>query len=322
MLKNNFWQKIPKPILALAPMDDVTDTVFRQIVASIAKPDVFLTEFVNVEGLMSEGREKLLPKLKYSQVEHPIVAQLWGINPTDFYDAAKMVKKMGFDGIDLNMGCPQKKEVKSGACAGLINNPEKAKQIIAAVRSATPDLPISIKTRIGFAKIDTKNWIGFLLTQKPEVLTIHGRTAKEMSEVPAHWDEIAKAVILRNQISPNTLIIGNGDIQNANDIKNRFTETGVDGVMVGRGIFHNLYVFDRKNQNHELTLKKRLQLLKEHLELYDSTWGNLKHYPILKKYFKIYLSGFPDASEIRNEFMETRTIKQGLTLVKRKLSAV
>src|SRR6185437_2758752 len=205
--------QLPKPFFILAPMDDVTDTVFRQIVADCAKPDLFFTEFVNVDGLQSPGRGHLLHKLKLTEQEKPIIAQLWGLKPNNFYKTTKELIEMGFAGVDLNMGCPIKTVIKNGACAALINNKELALEIINATKEAAGEsLPVSVKTRVGFTTVDI-GWIEFLLSTKIlDMLSIHGRTAKQLSSVPADWELIGQAAELRNSLSPSTLIVGNGDV--------------------------------------------------------------------------------------------------------------
>src|SRR5258708_7678013 len=208
----SFLDNLPKPFLVLAPMDDVTDTVFRQIMADLAPPDLVCTEFVNVDGLQSPGRPKLIKKLQFTNSEKPIFAQLWGLKPENFCKSAKEAREMGFDGVDINMGCPVKTVVKNGACAALINNRELAGQIIDEVkRAAGGQFPVSVKTRVGFNDVDL-SWIEFLLAKKLDMLSIHGRTAKQMSKVSADWDLIGQAARLRDSLAPATLIVGNGDV--------------------------------------------------------------------------------------------------------------
>ena len=201
--KNNFWRQSileNNLITILAPMEDVTDSVFRRVVSHCGRSKVFFTEFTNVEGLGSVGRQKLIHRLNYEAIEKPIVAQIWGITPEDYYNAAKLVLELGFDGLDINMGCPVKNVIKQGACSALINNPSLANEIVMATKEALADqIPLSIKTRIGFDDIQTQAWIGFLLeTCEPQALTIHGRTVKEESKVPCHFEEIGKVVQINN----------------------------------------------------------------------------------------------------------------------------
>ena len=196
----NFWATLPKNFSVLAPMEDVTDTVFRQVIIRAGRPDVLFTEFCNVEGVQSVGQARVIHRLKYSEIERPIVAQVWGVTPEDYYKTAKLIVELGFDGMDINMGCPVKKVINLGACSALIKDHNKASQIIEACQKGLAGrIPLSVKTRIGFDKIDTDNWLKFLLTQNLQAITVHGRTVKEQSAVPNHYDQIARAVELRNQ---------------------------------------------------------------------------------------------------------------------------
>lgn len=311
----NIWKSLKKPVFVLAPMDDVTDTVFRRIIGDLAAPDLYFTEFTSVDGLVSElGFKAVSRRLQFTEKERPIIAQIWGNDPGKFYEAAKIVKKMGFDGIDINMGCPEKSVVQRGMCSALINNPELAGKIIEAVKKGS-GLPVSVKTRIGFREIQTEEWLSFLLKQDLDALIIHGRTVKEMSKVPAHWDEIGKAVELRNKISPKTLIIGNGDIGSYEDGLEKIKQYGVDGVMIATGIFKNLWIFEKTGKIHNLTLEERLNQLLKHTRLFTEVWGETKSFAILKKFFKCYLSDFDGASEIRAKFMETKNLRNVEELV-------
>lgn len=300
----------------MAPMDDVTDTVFRQIIGELAPPDLFFTEFTSVDGIVSEkGFEQVSKRLKFTKKEQPLIAQIWGNDPEKFFKASQIVAGMGFDGIDINMGCPEKSVIRRGMCSALINNPKLAAQIIQSVKEGGR-LPVSVKTRIGMYKIQTEEWISFLLKQDLDALIIHGRTVKEMSKVPAHWDEIAKSVKLRDQINPGTLIIGNGDVSSYADGLEKVKQYGVDGVMIGTGIFKNLWIFDPSGKLPTLTLEKRLNQLLKHTRLFIETWGDTKSFAILKKFFKCYLSGFEGAVEIRAKFMEANTLVEVENLVK------
>ena len=303
----NFWQKLPKPFFVLAPMEDVTDTAFRQVVAKIGKPDVFFTEFLNVDGLFSAGKDKVLPRLKFSKTEHPIVAQVWGTNLENFTKAAKLISKMGFDGIDVNMGCPQRSVLKQKTCSFLIKDPKKAGEIFKAVKSGSGNLPVSIKTRIGFAEIQTEQWLGFLLKLNPAVLTVHGRTVKEQSKVPAHWEEIGKVVKMRDEIGSKTLIVGNGDVSSFQDGFKKFQQYG---IMIGRGIFYNPWIFNPKVDITKVTPEQRKQLLFDHLKIFDQMWLNKKDFNIMKKFFKAYLRDFPGALELRAGLMKAKNAKE------------
>ena len=239
----NLWTRLIKPFSVLAPMEEVTDAVFRQLILECSRPDVFFTEFVNVDALNSPGREEAMLRLKYQKQEHPIVAQIWGTNPENFEKATRDIKKLGFDGIDINMGCPQKKVVKLGAGAALINNHQLVSQIIAATKRGAGALPVSVKTRIGYKSIGTKEWISYLLHQNLDALTVHARTQKEMSKVPAYHDQFKTVISLRDKISPSTIIIGNGDIENYHDGIKLSKKYNLDGFMIGRGIFKDVYCF-------------------------------------------------------------------------------
>lgn len=316
----SIWQTLKKPIFMLAPMEDVTDTVFRQVLLKTGRPALFFTEFTNVDGLESQGREHVAKRLKFLKREKPIIAQIWGLKPNNFYKAAKEIKEMGYDGIDLNMGCPQKDVTSHGACSALIKNHSLATEIIKATQEGAGDLPVSVKTRIGFGTIQTEEWLGFLLTHNLAALTVHGRTVREMSKVPAHWDEIGKAVKLRDASGFDTLVIGNGDVMSLKEAEEKVKQYNLDGIMIGRGIFHNPWLFNPAVDPATKTLQERLQILHYHVSLYEKTWGANKHYPTLKKYFKIYLSGFDGASEIRTKFMETNTPEEALSLAKSLIS--
>lgn len=303
----NFWNELEKPIFILAPMEDVTDTVLRQVIARCGKPAVFFTEFTNVEGMFSKGERLVTQRLRYTEVERPLVAQIWGTRPENFCKAAKKLIDMGFDGIDLNMGCPASGVLQRGACSGLINNRPLAKEIIDATKEgAAGYIPVSVKTRLGFRTIDFE-WIQFVLEQQPAVLTVHARTVSEMSKVPAHWDKLKTVVEMRNAMGSPTLIIGNGDVKSLSDARQKILDAGVDGAMVGRGIFENPYLFSETITLSDKTPEEKMQLLLDHMRLWIDTWGETKHFPILRKFFKVYANGFPGAQDLRIQLMETQT---------------
>lgn len=309
-------QKMPKPFFVLAPMDDVTDTVFRQIVADCAQPDLFFTEFVNVDGLQSPGRDKLLPKLKLSINEHPIIAQIWGKNPDNYYKTVKYLMAMGYDGVDINMGCPDRAVVKNGCCSALINNRELAGQIIKATKSAAGnDFPVSVKTRVGFTTIDL-TWIEFLLKQKLNMLTIHARTTKEMSKVPAHYDLFEQIVALRDKLSPTTLIVANGDITSRSSGLELAKKYKIDGVMIGRGVFEDPYVFAQKSPWPAMTKAQKVALYKKHVTLFAKTWpSSERRIHTLNKFCKIYINGFYGAKELREKLMNAQDTKSLIKLL-------
>ena len=324
---DNFWQTIHKPIIALAPMEDVTDTVFREVVLSVSDPDalnVVFTEFTSTDGLCHEkGRPKVIERLLVNASEMQLlksrntklVAQIWGGDPEKFRLSAKLISEMNlFDGIDINMGCPAKKVVKNKSCANLINYPELAKEIIYATTEST-DLPVSVKTRVGFSRIITEEWISHLLETSPKAITIHGRTRKMMSNGPVLWDEIGKAVTLRNQLGSETLILGNGEVFSYGDALNRIEQYGVDGVMVGTGVFKNPWMFN--TEPLETTVLHRIELMRKHITLYQNTWGNGKDYNVLKRFFKIYLNGFSNAAHWRDAFMRAHGYNEALQLLRK-----
>lgn len=339
-----FWQdlaKRKKPFFVLAPMEDVTNSVFRRVVTSVAAPEVFFTEFTSVEGLMSEGSLRVGRRLEHTEKERPLIAQIWGLKPENFYKASKFLVESGFDGIDLNMGCPTSDVTSKGACSALIKNPNLAREMIDAVKRGVEDgchleqserspaqtnrvgdfspaqrgrndklLPISVKTRIGYHTIQTEEWLGFLLEQNIDALTVHGRTVKEMSKVPAHWDEIGKAVKLRDSMKKPTVIIGNGDVKTVQDGLEKAKEYNLDGIMVGRGIFENIWFFDAHYDPSKVSITDRLTVLRRHIDLYDSQTGEKQAYQTLKKYYKIYIRDFDGASELRMKLMETKTTQE------------
>jgi nifR3 family TIM-barrel protein len=311
----NFWQTLEKPIFILAPMEDVTDTVLRQVIARCGKPAVFFTEFTNVEGMFSKGAKFVNQRLQYTEAERPLVAQIWGTQPENFFKAAQKLIEMGFDGIDLNMGCPASGVMQKGACSGLINNRPLAKEIIDATQAgAAGIIPVSIKTRLGFRSIDFE-WINFILEQKPSVLTVHARTVAEMSKVPAHWDKLKIVTDMRNAMHSTTLIIGNGDVKSLDDARQKVAEAGADGAMIGRGIFDNPYLFAGNITLSDKTPEEKMHLLLHHLQLWQDTWGEVKHFPTLRKFFKVYSNGFPGAQELRMRLMEVQNPEETRHLV-------
>ncbi len=307
---SDFWKDISKPITVLAPMDDVTDLVFRETISRIAKPDVMFTEFTSAEALCSIGKDKGARKLSYSENQRPIVAQIWGSNPEAFRKAAIYIKELGLDGIDINMGCPDKYIMKKGSGAALVKNKTLVEELIDAVKDGAPNLSLSIKTRLDNDPILTEEWISFLLSQKINALTLHARTAKDLSKVPTNWDEIGKAVKLRNKIHPEVTIIGNGDVRSYKEIIEKYKVYGIDGVMVGRGIFNNPWLFDKSETTKVRSKKEYFELLKEHTKLFNETWGNSKNFAVMNKFFKIYIKDFRGANKLRQQLMETKSYEE------------
>jgi len=326
-----FWDKLPKPFFCLAPMADVTDVAFRRIICKYGKPDVFWTEFVSADGLVSEGREVLKNNLIYSKKEKPIVAQLFSSNPIKMRQAVKYVASLGFDGIDINMGCPDKSVEKNGAGAGMMKDMKKAGEIIQAVKDGIKDsgqkVSISVKTRIGYNKNQIEEWIPFLLSQNIDALTIHARTRKEMSKVPANWDYVKKVVEIRNRMKVRTKIIGNGDVR---DLKHGYQlakETGCDGIMIGRAVFGNPWLFEkdpslrpplskgRVGEGSTHFAKEKLKVMLEHTKLFEKLLGKHKNFAVMKKHFKAYVNGFDGVKELRVKLMETHSYKEVEMLV-------
>ncbi len=303
----NFWNKLPKPFYALAPMESVTDVVFRHVVASAAKPDIFFSEFVNASSFCSsKGNFSTHGRLTFTDDEQPIVAQIWGNKPNEFAKMSVDLAKMGFAGIDINMGCPDKQVIKTGSGCALIRTPEIAGELIKAAK--TSGLPISVKTRIGYSNVDEwQEWLRYLLAQDIANLTIHLRTKKEMSKGAAHYELIPDIKKLRNEISPHTLLTINGDIRDRQHGEELTKLYGVDGIMIGRGVFNNPFAFEIANREH--TRAELFNLLRLHLDLYDkcTTDLELRKFDPLKRFFKIYIHGFPGASELRDKLMHTKS---------------
>ncbi len=308
----SFWQDLEKPFFALAPLDDVTDTVFRRVVMRAGRPAVFFTEFANADAYCSAGQPAVEKKLQYQDDELPLIVQIWGKDPKHYFEMSQALSQRGYSGIDINMGCPEKNIVRSGVCSALINDPARATEIIRAVQEGAGELPVSVKTRLGFDEIATESWIGHLLGLGLEALSIHGRTRREMSKVPAHWDEIGRAVKLRDELSPNTAIIGNGDVSSRGQGLDLAERYGVDGVMIGRGVFSNIYIFA---DDGEHSPAEHIALLQYHLDLFESTWQDKKSYEPLKKFFKIYLRSFAGANDLRQALMATHSIDEARQLL-------
>ncbi len=339
----NFWKEIKnRPFFCVAPMADVTDAAFRRLIVKYGKPDVVWTEFVSANGLMSAGRKILQRDLEYSEGERPIVAQLFSSDPDSMEGAARLAAELGFDGVDINMGCPDKTIEKQGAGAAMIKSHEAASAVIKAARKgiqlAGKDIPLSVKTRVGYNAVELSTWIPHLLSHNLDALTIHARTRKDLSLVPANWSYIKEVVKLRNKLAPETLIIGNGDVISLADGISKAKEMGCDGIMVGRALFGNPWFFDAKRQivatlpkksifqkipfikkffetqrkapvsiSNPISIEERLKVLVEHTELFEELLGDIKSFAIMKKHYKAYCTGFAGAKELRIKLMETKT---------------
>ena len=285
-------------------MEAVTDVVFRHVVAQAGAPDVFFSEFTNATGWVHAGEKAIGGRLIKTDDEQPIVAQIWGGEPGDMEQLAKHCKELGYHGIDINMGCPAKSAVKSGGSA-LIRNPKLAAEAIRAAKTA--GLPVSVKTRLGYTYIDEwREWLTHLLRQDIVNLTIHLRTKKEMSKVPAHHELISDIVALRDEIAPHTLLTINGDIEDrTHGLELIAKHPGVNGVMIGRGIFHNPFAFELQPAKH--TREELIELLFKQLTLFDEYQDQLhRPFETLKRFFKIYIRDFDGAAELRDKLMHTK----------------
>jgi tRNA-dihydrouridine synthase len=356
----NFWQKLPKPFIVVAPMADVTDAAFRRMIAkysaherkdgTVGGPDVMWTEFVAADGLVRatpEGKEKLLADLLYSEAERPIVAQLFTSNPEHMEYAAKLVRELGYDGIDINMGCPDRAIEKQGCGSAMIKTPDVAKEIVRAAKRGASDLPVSVKTRVGYYADELEEWLPAILKESPAAVTVHARTRQEMSKVPARWERVKRAVEIRNEMKSEALIIGNGDVLSLEDGRRKAELSGADGVMIGRALFGNPWLFhpakrlpvhltalpthgvDRdsihmlsvKEEGIEyITLEERLRVMVEHSKLFAELLPH-KNFATMKKHYKAYVNSFPGAAELRAELMEQNSVAEVEKVVENFLSA-
>ena len=317
-------------------MEDVTDTVFRRIVREVGAPDLFFTEFTSTDGLCTAGRPRVIGRLRYTDDERPLIAQIWGTRPDYFRKVSAEIREMGFDGVDINMGCPVRKIISRGACGALINNPSLAGEIIAAAREGASGLPVSVKTRIGVASVKAQEWLGFLLEQGLSALTVHGRTVAQQSEGEADWTAVSTAVRLRDEAGLATVIVGNGDVKTAEGFQQRVRETGADGVMVGRGVFENIFLFaavrdaagGRADGNDaaggvrraelefaRLPLAEKIAFFRRHLLLHRETWGPGRGFDVLKKFAKTYLRAFEGAGKLVEAVMRTRAHEAALAVL-------
>jgi nifR3 family TIM-barrel protein len=333
----SFWEKLEKPFFVLAPMADVTDAPFRRMIAkysahtrpdgSVGGPDVMWTEFVSADGLMRatpEGKAKLMKDLVYAQEERPIVAQLFTSNPEHMEQASALCRELGFDGIDINMGCPDKSIERQGCGSAMIKNPESAKAVIEAAQRGAGDLPVSVKTRLGYNQDQLEEWLPYLLSCNPAAITVHARTRKEMSKVPARWERVARAVEIRDELQPElqgrTLILGNGDALSLEDAKAKAAFSGADGVMLGRAIFGNPWLFHPEKDLSNVDLEERFSVMLEHTRLFEELLPH-KNFAIMKKHYKAYVNGFDGAKELRGELMECSGSESIALIVSRFLSS-
>lgn len=323
-MQTNIWENLPANFTALAPMEGVTDIIFRQVIAHAGHPDLFFTEFTNVSSFASEkGRNNALERLEIAPSDAPIIAQIWGKNPEHFHMLAHELEQLGFAGLDINMGCPDRHVNAAGGGAAMIRTPELALECLREARETT-NLPVSIKTRLGYTHVDEYHeWLPTLLYEQPAALTVHLRTRKEMSKVPAHYELIPQIVSLRDEISPQTKLVINGDIKNLQDIANlreKYPDSQVDGWMIGRGVFENPYCFT----NYQPSRADLINLFRLHLDLFDETnqkvqkkYGHNLSFEPLKHYFKIYINNYDGAKELRAELMQCHSTEEVRRLLAR-----
>lgn len=308
------------PFFVLAPMDDVTDTVFRRVVGACAPPDLYFTEFVNVDGLQSPGRPNLLKKIRFTAKEQPLIVQIWGKNPENYYKTAQQwvdgtfIHELGLPkdtviaGIDINMGCPEKAVVKNGCGSALICDRPLAEQVIQATKDGVAGaLPISVKTRLGFNDVDL-SWSHWLLDQNLDMLTIHGRTRKQMSLVAADWDLIGQIRQIRDEKKLNTLIVGNGDVRDRQHGLGLAQRYALDGIMIGRGVFADPFVFATDSPWPQYNRRQKIGLYQCHVRLFADTWQSGER-PVhtLNKFCKVYINGFDGAKELREQLMRAHS---------------
>lgn len=303
-----FWDGLPRPFFVLAPMANVTDTVFRRMIARLGRPHVMFTEFVSCDGLMSTGREQVIRDLRFTGEERPLVAQVFGSRPENIYESAKLIRELGFDGIDINMGCPDKHVCKQGAGAALMKNPTLAREIVIAAKEGAGDVPVSVKTRIGYSRSEElESWIGTLLQAGVGALTVHARTKREMSKVPARWEHVREVV--RMAQGTGTVVVGNGDVRDIADARSKAMESGADGVMIGRAVFGNPWVF--RADGYRPTVEEKLHAMIGHAQLFTEEWGAGKSMESFRKYAcKTYAHGFDGASTLRAALMRCKTSEE------------
>jgi nifR3 family TIM-barrel protein len=322
-MEKNFWKKLNRPFFCLAPMADVTDVAFRYMLAKYGKNSdnknqvVFWTEFVSADGLCNkEGKKHLAYILKFSRIEKPIVAQVFGANPVNMEKACQLISKLGFDGIDINMGCPDKSVVKQGAGSALIKTPILAREIIKAAIRGANGLPVSVKTRVGFNKEEIDTWIPELLKEDISAITIHARTKKEMSKALANWNYVKKVADLVKKSGKNISVIGNGDVKGLDEAREKINKYGCDGVMIGRGVFGNPWFFSGRNGS-DIPINEKIEVLKEHLKIFDKELlkkGD-KNFSVMKKHFKAYINGWEGAKELRVKLMISETSKEAVIIL-------
>ncbi len=311
----DFWQNLPRPIFVLAPMSGVTDAAFRRIWSKYGKPHVIMTEFVSCDGLCSSGRESLLHDLWYSVEERPIVAQIFSSNPDNIERAATLVAELGYDGIDINAGCPDRSVEKQGAGAALTREPALLRDIVLAARRGSGGLPISVKTRLGYDRIDFCEWIPAVLEAEPAALTVHARTRAELSRVPAHWEVMGEIADCVRRTGSKTPILGNGDVTSLAEGRELAARHDLDGIMVGRGVYGNPWFFNPQVDDASIPLREKLRVMLEHTHLYLRIFGERKSFMVMRKHYKAYATGFPGAKELRMQLLESHDVEEVEALV-------
>jgi tRNA-dihydrouridine synthase len=311
-----FWEALARPFSVLAPMEEVTDTVFRRVVCMAGAPDVFFTEFANADELASTPRIRSIRRLTYTEQERPIVAQLWGTKPEGFLRMAARLRGMGFDGVDLNMGCPVRNVIARGAGGALIRNPALAAELVAAAREGAGPLPLSIKTRIGFDSPRAEAWLGHLLAQGIAALTVHGRTVEQQSGGKADWSAVALAVRMRDEAGLATRVVGNGDVGGAEAFWSAARSSGADGVMVGRGVFADIEVFRSiRGASGGPDARPRAWYLRAHLDLHRETWGEEVPLDMAKRIARNYLRSGGESAPILDAFLHARSYRDARALL-------
>lgn len=324
-------------------MEEVTDTVFRRLIFGRGAPHVFMSEFINAReyfhkkrkygrqhayidpaerfalGLVPPGESRSDSPRRSGTASRPyLIAQIWGNDPEAYRRIIPLLLESGFDGIDINMGCPAEKVVRRGECSGLIDRPEQARELILAAREASGPAPVSVKTRLGIKAPKIEEWAGFLLGLDLPALTIHGRISIQMSEGQADWAAIGRVRELRDAMGKTTKVIGNGDLFSAADLDRRYAETGVDGLMVGRGIFRDPDIFrgDRPHRGFDEVLwEERKAVMVQHIEEHCRVWGGQKGYDMLKQFFKVYTRGPEGYLALREKLFATRTYEAALEVI-------
>jgi len=326
---HSFWRDLAAPFFVLAPMADVTDPAYRKVIARYGRADVMWTEFVSADGLyhtremkkMADAENPLVRDLQFDASEHPIVAQIFSSKPEMIRYASKLAGELGFDGVDINMGCPDRAIERQGCGAGMIKHPELVAPIVEAARmgvadAGRPEMGVSVKTRIGYNTEEIDTWLRTVLLEHPDALTVHLRTRKEMSKVPAHWDLMPRIVALRDEVSPETRILGNGDVTDIEDARRKAKETGADGIMLGRSIFGNPWLFTGHMPSPKEKLTALLELSEEFAAMRPS-----KSFHLLKKHVKAFIVGYDGAAELRSKVMDAKDIEEMQTLLKAAIAA-